>query len=119
MITTHLHWSSDITKAPRGEMVTTPYHQMVKGQPVERSRTEHVPTKILALTNCGKVISTYWMPASKHTLNGEVLDGDRWHGFNRGQSPLLWALWPDASELAASLSTVEAIDVLAFSEVDA
>lgn len=35
MITTFLHWSDDITKAPKGEMVTTPYHQMVKGQPVE------------------------------------------------------------------------------------
>lgn len=119
MITTFLKWSGDISAAPKGEMVTTTYHQMVKGAPVERTRIDHVPTRIMALTSCGKVIPTYWMPASKHTLNGEVLDGDRWIGFNRGQSPLLWALWPDASELAASLSAVEAIDVLAFSEVDA
>lgn len=108
MIHTHLQWSDDIAKAPKGETVTTTTSVLVKGKPVKRERTEHVPVKILALTNCGNVIATYWMPASKHTLNGVVLDGDRWHGFNRGQSPLLWALWPDAAELSASLAAINA-----------
>ena len=118
MITTHLHWSSDITKAPKGEMVTTPYHQMVKGQAVERSRTEHVPTKILAVTNCGKVVSTYWIPA-KHNASGAVLDGDRWSGFNRGDKPLLWAPWPDAAELAASHHAITSVGDWSLVEEDA
>lgn len=101
MITTRLHWSDDISKAPKGEYVTTTYQTMVKGKPHEVTKTEHVPTKILALTKCGKVVDTRWIPA-KHTASGAVLDGDRWSGFNRGDAPLRWALWPDAAELVKS-----------------
>ena len=41
---------------------------------------------------------------------GAVLDGDRWSGFNRGQSPVAWALWPDAAELIATISALEKVD---------
>lgn len=105
MIYSHLTWSDRIEDAPRGEMVTTTYHQMVKGEIVERQRTEHVPTKILALTNCGKVIPTYWIPA-RHTASGAVLHGGLWSGLATGEEPLRWALWPDAAELMASHSAI-------------
>lgn len=108
MIHTHLQWSDDIANAPKGETVTTTTSVLVKGKPVEREKTEHVPVKILALTNCGKVVQTYWMPPSKFTQGGEVLDGDRWWGFGHGRSPILWALWPDAAELSASLAAINA-----------
>lgn len=102
MITTFLHWSDDISQAPKGEMVTTKFHQTVKGEIVERSRTEHVPTRILALTNCGKIVITYWRPA-KMTQSGHVLEGDCWSGFVRGGTPpTLWAPMPNAAELLAS-----------------
>lgn len=110
MITTFLHWSADISAAPKGEMVTTTVTAIVKGEVVERQRTEHVPAKLLALTPCGKIISTHWMPASKHTQDGDVLDGDRWHGFTRGHAPVLWAAWPDAGKIAASLAALRAGD---------
>ncbi len=112
MITTHLHWSSDISAAPKGEMVTTPYTIMVKGEPKERTRTEHVPVKILALTKCGKVVSTYW-------LLGTAYGAGRWSGLADGESPLLWALWPDAAELAGSVAAIDAVEVLEGCEVDA
>ena len=105
MITSFLHWSSDITKAPKGEMVTTAYHQMVKGEPVERSRAEHVPVKILALTSCGKVVVTYWIPG-KLAQSGSILSYGHWSGFAErpefGGGPVLWAAMPDAAELLKS-----------------
>ena len=107
MITTHLHWSSDISAAPKGEMVTTPYHQMVKGEAKERSRTEHVPTKILALSSCGKVVVTYWIP-EKQTQSGSILSHGHWSGFAErpeyGGGPVLWAAMPDPNELKQILS---------------
>ncbi|NTA27436.1 hypothetical protein [Allorhizobium ampelinum] len=107
MITTQLTWSTDISKAPKGDYVTTNYTVLVKGQPQERTRTEHVPTKILALTNCGMVVSTYWRPAEyAKTVENHVLNGDCWSGFSRGTSPVMWTAWPDAKELAL-LSEVE------------
>lgn len=110
MIHTLINWSDDMDSAPKGEMVTTTFTAIVKGEAVERQRTEHVPAKLLALTPCGKIISTHWMPASKHTQDGDVLDGDRWHGFTRGHVPVLWALWPDAGKIAASLAALRAGD---------
>jgi len=122
MIHTHLHWSDDLCKAPKGEMVTTPYFQMVKGQPVERSKTEHVPTKILALTNCGKVVSTYWLP-EQLSQGGAVLRHGHWSGFPErpeyGGGPVRWAAWPDAAELLASHSAITSIGDWSLVEEDA
>lgn len=119
MITTHLHWSADISAAPKGEMGTTSYFQMVKGAQLERSRTEHVPTKILALTECGKIIVTYWRPA-KTTQSGHVLEGDCWSGFVRGGAgPVLWAAMPDAAELLASHAAITSIGDWSLVEEDA
>ena len=119
MITTHLHWSGDISKAPKGEMVTTKFHQTVKGEIVERSRTEHVPTRIFALTECGKIIVTYWVPA-KTTQSGNVLGGDCWSGFVRGGAlPVLWAAIPDAAELLKSHQATKEVSALAYAEEDA
>jgi hypothetical protein len=109
MITSFLHWSDDISEAPRGEMVTTKFHQMVKGEPVERSRTEHVPTKILSVSACGKVCVTYWVP-EKLTQSGSILSHGHWSGFAErpeyGSGPVLWAAMPDAAELLASHSAI-------------
>lgn len=107
MFETVLTWSSDMTTAPKGEYVTTTRTILVKGEPQTRSSKEHVPTKIMALTNCGKVVSTYWIPG-KYTASGSILDGDRWSGFNRGSVPVLWAHWPDADDLLAHTKAEEA-----------
>lgn len=122
MITSFLHWSDDITKAPKGEMVTTPYFQIVKGAPVERSRTEHVPTKILALSACGKVMVTYWVP-EKLTQSGSTLSHGHWSGFAErpeyGAGPVLWAAMPDAAELLTSHAAITSIGDWSLVEEDA
>lgn len=122
MITSFLHWSDDINAAPKGEMVTTKFHQMVKGEPVERSRTKHVPTRILAVSACGKVCVTYWVP-EKLTQSGSILSHGHWSGFAErheyGAGPVLWAAMPDAAELLASHAAITAADALAYAEEDA
>ena len=118
MTTTFLKWSPDMTKAPRGEMVTSTYQTMVKGKPHEATKTEHVATKILALTKCGKVVSTYWMPGKK-TASGGVLDAARWSGLATGETPVLWAPWPDAAELAASHAAITSVGDWTLVEEDA
>lgn len=119
MITTPLNWSSDISQAPRGENVTTPYQTMVKGEAKELTRTEFVPTKILALTRCGKVIQTHWIPEAR-AQGGAIMRYGHWSGFPEkpeyGGGPLLWAPWPDPDALQVALS---ATDVLDHAEVDA
>lgn len=105
MITTHLHWSSDLSKAPRGEKVTTKNTVMIKGEPVERERVDFIPTRVLTLSKCGKIIPTYWIPGRPGTL-----EGDRWSGYNRGEQPLLWAPWPDAAELMKTYQVTKAVD---------
>lgn len=107
-IQTTLDWSSAMEKAPKGEYVTTITKVMVKGVVQDRERTDHVATKILALTKCGKVITTYWIP-EKLTSTGFLLDGDRWSGFTRGVLPLLWAPWPDADVLMGAVPKHEEI----------
>lgn len=109
MITTHLHWSSDISTAPKGEMVTTTYQTMVKGEAKERSRTEHVPTRILAVSECGKVMVTYWLP-EKLSQGGLVMRHGHWSGFPErsefGAGPVLWAAMPDAAGLLETHSAI-------------
>lgn len=99
MTTTSIHWSTDMTKAPRGENVPRIMQVMVKGEAKEQTRYDFVPTRILALTKCGKVVPTYWIPGKAGTL-----DGERWSGLNRGEQPLAWAAWPDADELTKQLN---------------
>ena len=118
MIHTHLHWSSDIASAPKGEMVATTYQTMVKGKPHLVTKTEHVTQKILALTSCGKVVSTYWL-LPKVSGSGALLDGGRWSGFGTGETPLLWALWPNSTELLATHEALKTADALAYAEEDA
>ena len=108
MITTFLKWSPDISQAPRGEMVTSTYQMMVKGKPQEVSKTEHQSTKILVLTNCGKVVPTYWIP-SREASGGAILGGNRWSGLATGEEPVLWAPWPNAAELAATYHAMQTV----------
>lgn len=119
MITTFLHWSDDISKAPKGEYVTTTTTVLHKGKPVERTTTEHVPVKLLGLTSCGKIGLTYWRPA-KLSQSGAVLEGDCWSGYVRGSGPVLWALYPDAAELLKSHEAITAAgDWSPYAEQDA
>ena len=128
MIKTELIWSSDISQAPRGETVTSNYFQTVKGEQVERTRTDHVPAKILALTSCGKVVQTHWIPEAR-SQSGAIMRHGHWSGFPEkpeyGGGPELWAPWPNAAEiklLQHAISTHPAAgspDILEHSEIDA
>jgi hypothetical protein len=102
MIATTLNWSDDISAAPRGELVETVMTSTRNGKPVEHRKSEHVSPKILALTKCGKIVSTYWTPGKK-TASGSVLDAAKWSGMATGEEPVLWALWPNAGDLAQLL----------------
>lgn len=100
MIKATIEWSSDIEAAPRGETVTKVTTFTRDGKQQQRTLEEFVPTRILALSRCGKVISSHWIPP-RYTQSEAVLDGDRWHGFNRGAPPVMWALWPNGEALLA------------------
>lgn len=95
---TELHWSTDISKAPKGELVERHVTYQRNGETYTRLLEDFVPTPLMAVTSCGKVVRTYWIPPRK-TANGGLLDGDRWSGFNHGSEPVAWALWPVAPEL--------------------
>lgn len=103
MITKEIRWSTDMSKAPKGEMVTKVVEYMRDGKLTKRSSEERVPTRILTLSKCGKVQASHWMLA-KYTTSGKLLEGGRWHGFNHGSEPLMWALWPSADELMAEVA---------------
>lgn len=109
-----IKWSSDISAAPKGETVVNKRTMLVKGKPVDQEIPTFIPTFILALTKCGKVVRTYWIPG-----NGRPLEA-RWSGLNHGEQPLAWAHWPDAAELDATLAAANAADaILAHAEEDA
>lgn len=119
MIHQSITWSTDISKAPKGDTVNVPFTTMVKGEPQARTRQEHQTVKILALTNCGMVVSSYWIPPKKGAT-GVVTDVGRWSGFNPGSDPVLWAPWPDAEQLTQTYAAIKsADDFLAHSEQDA
>lgn len=119
MIHQSITWSDDISKAPKGEMIDVPFTTMVKGEPQARTRQEHQTVKILALTNCGMVVSSYWIPPKK-AATGVVVDPGRWSGFNPGSNPVLWAPWPDAETLTRTYNVIKSVDVtLPHSEGDA
>jgi hypothetical protein len=109
MITTFSTWSTDISKAPKGRNVETTRLVTVKGETVERTISAFVADQILALTSCGMIIQSQWVPP-RLTATGSVLDGDRWSGFNRGDEPVAWALWPDAEALEATIAAKRAAD---------
>ncbi len=114
-----IKWSSDISAAPKGETVVNKRTVLLKGKPVDQEIPTFIPTFILALTKCGKVVRTCWLPIQR-TASGAKLGGERWDGFNPGSEPLLWAHWPDATELGATLAAANAADaVLAYAEEDA
>lgn len=114
----HIKWSSDISTAPKGEMVANKRVVSIKGKPTEQTFETFIPTFIMALTKCGKIVRTYWLPGKEGTL-----DGERWSGLNRGEQPVLWANWPNAVELMAMVAVApnaeEAAHILAHSEEDA
>lgn len=101
----HIQWSTDIAAAPRGGMVASKRFVTIKGKPVEQTYETFVPTFIMALTKCGKIVRTYWLPGKEGTL-----DGDRWSGLNRGEQPLAWATWPDAEWLMSAVEGSKAVN---------
>lgn len=89
-------WNHDISKAPRGRTVLVnrlvPDRNSVSGRslkPVEEFKSDF----ILAVHPDGIVAQSYWIPA-RYTQSGNLLDGNRWSGFNVGRDPIAWAPWP-------------------------
>lgn len=73
-------WSSDISQAPRGNMVETTV-QTSKGP---RTTSRLVPTKVILTTKCGKV-----------TLSQYIPDEERWLMLGKGEQPVAWQPWPE------------------------
>lgn len=88
-----MEWNHDITAAPRGKMVKKTRHVPTKTGAKEMEVETFVRDKILAVHPEGLVSQSYWIPPI-YTKSGEVLEGDRWSGFNRGTDPIAWAPWP-------------------------
>lgn len=85
-------WNFDIREAPKGEYVSTT--RTVKGKEV--TSRDYQSVKIIAATDCNKVIITWWLPQVGQ-------DGGRWNFFCKGQEPLAWMPYPkhpNASEVA-------------------
>ncbi|MDO6966953.1 hypothetical protein [Rhizobium alvei] len=102
MITTVLEWSTDIDAAPRGEIVEKVVDVQRNGKRERRVYEEYVPTKILALTKCGKIVVTHYIPP-RFTQSGSKLDGDRWSVFAANEAPVMWAAMPSAEILQSFL----------------
>nr|WP_312970701.1 hypothetical protein [Brucella intermedia] len=76
-------WNFDISQAPLGEFVSTT--RTVKGKEVVSRDYRH--DKIIAATDCGNVIITWWLPQIGQ-------DGGRWNFFCKGQVPVAWMPYP-------------------------
>ena len=109
--TTIIEWSNDLSDAPKGETVERSVVYERKGQKEMRRWEDFVPTKILALSNCGKVVPTYWVPEQR-SQNGSIMRHGHWSGFVEdpafGSGPVAWAYWPDAVEVMKAYKGKEA-----------
>lgn len=82
-------WNFDISQAPLGKIVTKTVAagRDADGNPKTKLVEERVPDFIWAASNCGKVLKSYWLPATKHH-NGF------WEGFpsnpKYGSGPVAW-----------------------------
>ena len=83
-------WNHDLSQAPLGKMV--PYTRKGKDGPIvtESFRKDF----ILAVDAHGVVSQSYWIPP-RYTQSGQILEGNRWSGFNPGIDPIAWAPWPE------------------------
>ena len=103
-ISTNLEWSTDMSKAPKGETVERVVTYEKKGVKEQRRWEEFVPTKIMALGRCGKVISTYWVP-EQLSQSGVLMRHGHWSGFVEdpkfGEGPIAWASWPKGLDILA------------------
>lgn len=95
MISTKIEWSDDPAAAPRGRSVE---RRKLVGADKEITSSEFVPDFLMAISKCGQVVRTYWIPA-RYTQTGKLLDGGRWSGFATGEDPVLWASWPNGAAL--------------------
>lgn len=82
-------WDFDISRAPKGNMVTRYVATKDGKKPFEAFEADHV---ILA-TKCGKVTVSYWIP-----------DESRWCMLSKGEEPVAWQRWPDHPDAEASKS---------------
>ncbi|AXV15091.1 hypothetical protein CYG48_04880 [Neorhizobium sp. SOG26] len=82
-------WNNNLSTAPRGKMVPAQVRTKDGFKQIEQYQKE----KILAVNSAHEVVSTYWIPP-RYTASGNVLEGNRWSGFNAGDEPLAWAPWP-------------------------
>lgn len=89
-------WNLDISFAPRGKTVLVnrlvPDKNSASGRSlkaIEEFKSEY----ILAVHPDGMVVQSYWIPP-RYTQTGNLLEGNRWSGFNVGKEPIAWAPWP-------------------------
>lgn len=83
-------WNMDISTAPKGRVVSSVI-EIGKGK--TRQIDTFVPDIIIAVSRHHETIRSYWVP-SKYTMDGNLLEGDRWAGFTRENPPIAWMPWP-------------------------
>jgi len=82
----YTNWRTDMDAAPKGKTV----RQVVPTTKGDRELDEFVPDLVILMSECGKVIKSYWLPKE-----------NRWAGFSEKSRPLAWQPWPEWSERVA------------------
>lgn len=75
-----MSWNHDISKAPKGKMVT----RQVTTKDGVRNYEEYETDHVIAASSCGKVTRSYWIPKE-----------DRWCMFMKDNPPIAWMPWPE------------------------
>jgi len=88
-------WNRDMSTAPRGKTVWTHRKTKTSAGIIDKPVQEFEPTILWLATKCGKVLKSYFIPAT------ERQDG-RWSGFGTNEAPIAWQPYavpvhPDAS----------------------
>ncbi|NTG73264.1 hypothetical protein G6M02_07965 [Agrobacterium rhizogenes] len=76
-------WNHDISQAPRGHMTTVMRNTKTKDGVVRIPVEEFEPDHVWLATKCGKVVKSYWIPAT------EKNEG-RWVGLATKEEPVAW-----------------------------
>ncbi|MBB3521084.1 hypothetical protein [Rhizobium sp. BK456] len=94
-------WNHDISAAPRGQQVTVTRKVRTAEGSVDRDFTEHHVAPVWLARADGKVVRSYWVPATKQSTG-------RWAGFAENEQPVAWQVFVTPEHPFAAASQGEA-----------
>lgn len=76
-------WDQDISKAPRGRTITVMRNTRTKDGMIRVPTQEFESQRVWIATKCGKVMQSYWIPATDKNEG-------RWGGLGTKEDPIAW-----------------------------